>query len=246
MEKYITWGLVWDPFKGYPEQFIELKVVHNMDIDTNSNENSNQVGDLTVLIGSDPFLPQPESPTVEPELDTVDENLNTPPLPSPSNTPEYQSEDFIKLLHLYLEAGVCLDTESKWILETPTSPLDENPTLTELKPVDPDIFASPPPRKRKRRNNSPATSNPPEKPSENILYCRPPTPIPTFVQPPPQESDSPVRPLLLVQPVHIPAGKGTKNPPSLLQLIVSPTPDLMHKLKTSRIPYVTSAKRPHE
>ena len=37
-----------------------------MDIDTISNGNSNQVGDLTVLIGSDPFLPQPESPTVEP------------------------------------------------------------------------------------------------------------------------------------------------------------------------------------
>ena len=39
-----------------------------MDIGTNSNGNSNQVenqvGDLTVLIGSDPFLPQPESPTV--------------------------------------------------------------------------------------------------------------------------------------------------------------------------------------
>ena len=52
-----------------------------MDIGTNSNGNSNQVGnqvgDLTVLIGSDPFLPQPESPTVEPEFDTVDENLNT-------------------------------------------------------------------------------------------------------------------------------------------------------------------------
>ena len=73
-----------------------------MDIDTNSNGNSNQVGDLTVLIGSDPFLPQPESPIVEPEFDTVDENLNTPPLPSRSNTPEYQLEDFIKLLHPYV------------------------------------------------------------------------------------------------------------------------------------------------
>ena len=217
-----------------------------MDIDTNSNGNSNQVEDLIVLIGSDPFLPQPESPTVEPEFDTVDENLNTPPLPSPANTPEYQSEDFIKPLHPYLEAGVCLDTESKQILETPASPLDESPTLTELKPVDPEIFASLPPRKRKRRNNSPATSNPPEKPFKNILYHRPPTPISTFVQPPPQENDSPVRPLLLVQPVHIPAGKGAKSPPSLLQLIVSPTLDLLHKLKTSRIPYVTSVKRPHK
>ena len=209
-----------------------------MDIGTNSNGNSiqvrNQVGDLTVLIGSDPFLPQPESPTVEPEFDAVDENLNTPPLPSPSVTPEYETENLAKSLHPYLKASICLDTESKQILETPTSPLDENPPLTELKPVDPEIFASPPPRKRKRRSNSPATSNPPEKPTTNILYHRPPTPIPMFVQPPPQEDDSPVRPLLLVQLVHIPAGKGAKSPPSLLQLIVSPTPDLLYKLKTSR------------
>ena len=217
-----------------------------MDIDTNSNGNSNQVGDLTVLIGSDPFLPQPESPTVEPELDTVDENLNTPPLPSPTVSLEYQSEDLTKPLHPYLEAGICLDIESKWILKTPTSPLDENPPLTELKPVNPDIFASPPLRKRRRKNNSPTTLSPPDQPTENILYQRPPTPIPTFVQPPPLISDAPVRPLLLVQPVHIPTGKGMTNPPSLLQLIVSPTPDLLHKLKTSRIPYATSAKRPHE
>ena len=246
MVKYITWGLIWDPFKGYPEQFIELKAVHNMDIDTNSNGNSNQVGDLTVLIGSDPFLPQPESPTVEPELDTVDENLNTPPLPSPSVTLEYEPEDFTNPPHPYLEAGICLDTESKQILETPSSPLDENPPLTELKPVDPDIFVSPPPRKRRRKNNSPTTLSPPEQPTENILYCRPPTLILTFVQPPPQKNDTSVRPLLLVQPVHIPVGKGATNPLSLLQLIVSPTPDLLHKLKTSRIPYVTSTKRLHE
>ena len=129
-----------------------------MDIGTNSNGNSiqvgNQVGDLTVLIGSDPFLPQAESPAVEPEFDTVDENLNTPPLPSPSVTPQYETEDLTKPLHPYLEAGICLDTESKWILETPTSPLDESPPLTELKPADPEIFASPPPRKRKKEKQS--------------------------------------------------------------------------------------------
>ena len=132
-----------------------------MDIGTNSIGNTtqvrNQVGDLTVLIGSDPFFPQPDLPTVEPEFDTVDENLNTPPLPSPSVTPEYEVENLAKPLHPYLEAGICLDTESRWILETPTSPLDENPPLTELKPVDPEIFAPSPPRKRKRRNNSPIT-----------------------------------------------------------------------------------------
>ena len=216
-----------------------------MDIDTNSNGNSNQVGNLTVLIGSDPFLPQPDSPTVEPELDTVDENLNTPPLPSPSVTPEYQMENLTKPLHPYLEAGICLDTESKQILETPSSPLNENSPLTELSPVDPDIFTSPPPRKRRRKNNSPTTLSPPEQPTKNILYHRPPTPILTFVPPPPQKSNAPARPLLLVQPVHIPAGEGSTNP-SLLQLIVSPTQDLLHNFKTSKIPYVTSGKRLHK
>ena len=160
-----------------------------MDIDTNSNGNSNQagnqVGNLTVLIGSDPFLPQPDLPTVEPELDTVDENLNTPPLPSPSVTPEYQTENLTKPLHPYLEADICLDAESKQILETPSSPLDKNPPLTDLSPIDPDIFASPPLRKRRRKNNSPTTLSPPEQPTENILYHRAPTPIPTFVPPPP-------------------------------------------------------------
>ena len=217
-----------------------------MDIDTNSNGNSNQVGNLTVFIGSDPFLPQPDSPTVEPELDSVDENLNTPPLPSPSVTLEYQTENLTKPLHLYLETDICLDTESKWILETPSLPLDKDPPLTDLGPIDPDIFSSPPLRKRKRKVNPPTALSPLEQPTKNILYHRPPTPILTFVPPPPQKSNTSVRPLLLVQPIHIPAGKSLTNPPSLLQLIVSPTPDLLHKLSTSRIPYVTSRKRSHK
>ena len=217
-----------------------------MDIDTNSNGNSNRVGNLTVFIGSDPFLPQPDSPTVEPELDSVDENLNTPPLLSPSVTPEYQTENLTKPLHPYLEADICFDTESKWILETHSSPLDQDPPLTNLGPIDPDIFASPPPKKRKRKANPPTALSLLEQPTKNTLYHRPPTPIPTFVPPPPQKSNTPVRPLLLVQPVHIPAGKGSTNPLSLLQLIVSPTPDLLHKLSTSRIPYVTSGKRLHK
>ena len=62
-----------------------------MDIDLNSNGNSKQVGNLIVLIGSDPFLPQPDSPMVEPEFITVDENLNTPP--APSVTLEYSPEN---------------------------------------------------------------------------------------------------------------------------------------------------------
>ena len=85
-----------------------------MDIDSNLNGNSKQVGNLTVLIGFDQFLPQPGSPVVEPEVITVDENLNTPP--PPSVTVEYSQQSLTKPLNLYLEADICLNTESKQIL----------------------------------------------------------------------------------------------------------------------------------
>ena len=102
--------------------------------------------------------------------------------------------------------------------------------MTDLGPIDPDIFASPHPKKRKRKAVPPKTLIPPNGVNSNILYHRVPTPIPTFDPPPPQASDK----------------KILANPPSLLQLIVSPTPDLLHWLSTSRIPYVTSEKRSHK
>ena len=218
-----------------------------MDINLSSNGNLKQVGNITVLTRSDPFLPQPDSPTVEPEVISVDENLNTPP--SPSVTLEYSQENLTKPLHPYLEADICLDTESKQILQTPSSPLDKELPLTNLGSIDPDIFASPPPKKRKRKAAPPTTLIPPNRVNNNILYRRVPTPISTFVPPPPpQRSDSLVRPLLLIQPVHIQTSdkKVLANPPSFLQLIVSPTPDLLHWLSTSRIPYVTSERRSHK
>ena len=178
----------------------------------------------------------------------MNENLNT--LPLPSVTPEYSQENLTKPLHPYLEADICFDTESKQILQTPLSPLDKDPPLTDLGPVDPDTFVSQPPRKRKRQAVPPKTLIPSEGVNSNILCCRVPTQIPTFIPPPPpQRSDSPVRPLLLVQPVHIQASDKrvlANPPPSLLKLIVSPTPDLLHQLSTSRIPYVTSEKRSHK
>ena len=186
-EKYITWGLIQDPFKGYPEQKIKFKFVHNMDIGTNSDGKTiqvrNQTGDLTVLIGSDPFLPQPESPAVEPEFDIADEDLNTPPLPSPTATPVYETENSAKPLHPYLEAGICLDFESKQILKTPTSPFEKDPPLTELKPVDPETFASPPPRKRGRRSNSSATSTPLENPPQTFCTTDHPPPFQRLFNP---------------------------------------------------------------
>ena len=177
----------------------------------------------------------------------MDENLNTPP--PLSVILKYSQETLTKPLHLYLEADICLDTESKQILQTPSSPLDKDTLLTDLGPIHPDIFASPPPKNRKRKATAPMTLIPPNRANSNILYHRVPSPIPTFVPlPPPQRSDSLVRPLLLVQPVHIQASdkKVLANPPSLLQLIVSPTPDLLYGLSTSRIPYVTFEKKSHK
>ena len=86
-----------------------------MDIDLNSNGNSKQVGYLTVLIGSDPFLPQPDSPTVELDVAAVDENSRTPL--APSVTLEYSPENLTKPPYPYLETDICLDTESKQILQ---------------------------------------------------------------------------------------------------------------------------------
>ena len=76
--------------------------------------------------------------------------ISIPQLP-PSVTLEYLQENLTKPLHPYLDAHICLDTESKQILQTPSSPLDKDPPLTDLGPIGPDIFASPPPKKRKRQ-----------------------------------------------------------------------------------------------
>ena len=79
---------------------------------------------------------------MEPDIIAVDENLHTPP--PPSATPEYSPENLTNPPpHPYLEADICLDTEFKQILQTPSSPLDKDPPLTDLGPIDPDIFASP-------------------------------------------------------------------------------------------------------
>ena len=75
--------------------------------------------------------------------------MNTPP--PPSVIPEYSPENLTKTPHPYLEANISLDTESQQILQTPSSPLDKDPSLTDLGPIDPDIFASFPQRGEKGR-----------------------------------------------------------------------------------------------
>ena len=50
-----------------------------------------------------------------------------------------------------------------------------------------------------------------------------------------------VHPILLVQPVTLPVGPGLTiwHPPSLLQIILHPTPDLVRRLTTSQMPYMS-------
>ena len=169
----------------------------------------------------------------------------------PANTLSYSrvlTRKFHQTPHPYLEADICLDTESKQILQTPSSPLDKDPPLTDLGPMGPYIFASPPLKRRKRKATLPTTLTPPNGTNSNVLYCRVPTPIATFIPPPPpQRNNSLAQPFLLVQPVPIQASdkKFLTNLPSLLRLIVSPTPELLHWLSTSRILHVTSEKRSH-
>ena len=158
-----------------------------MDIDLNSNRNSIQVGNSTVLIGYDPFLPQPDSPTVTLSLWMK--------ICIPHDHPQLLQSTHQKISpnppHPYLEADICLDTESKQILQTLLSPLDKDLPLTDLGPIDPDIFASPPPKRRKRKVTPPMTLTPPNRTNNNILHCRVATLIPTFIPPtPPQRNDS--------------------------------------------------------
>ena len=51
-----------------------------------------------------------------------------------------------------------------------------------------------------------------------------------------------VHPILLVRPVTLPVGTEPTiwKPPPLLQIVSHPTPDLVKRLTTSRVPYVSS------
>ena len=85
------------------------------------------------------------------------------------------------------------------------------------------------PRKRSKTNTVAALL-------DNTSAKRQDTPITT------DNTQSRVHPILLVRPVRLPVGTDpvTWNPPSLLQIVPRPTPELVRKLTTSRIPYVNS------
>ena len=188
-----------------------------MDIELNSNGSSKQVGNLTVL--------------------TTTLNYSGVPTRKP-----HQTLPSILRSRYLLGYWVQTDTANPLISLGQRPPTDWSGSCRSRH-----IFI-PSTKEEKKERNPPTTLTPPDGTNRNILYHRVPTPIPTFIPPPPlQRSHPPVRPLLPVQPIHIHTSdkKVLANTPQLLQLIVSPTPDLLNRLKSSKIPYVTSEKRSH-
>ena len=178
-----------------------------------------------------PILPSPER-----QEEFLEEGLKTPP-PTPIPSP-----------HAFLK-------EDRWLFSPPpvltpeNTNLDKSETKTDTTPHDTDKDQSSKtltkkvvrpsslilpseeksPRKRSRTNTIAALLG-------NTSVKRQDTPITK------DNTHSGAHPILLVRPVRLPVGTDpvTLSPPSLLQIVPRPTPELVRKLTNSRIPYVNS------
>ena len=194
------------------------------------NENNRTV----FLRESDPFMPILPSPERQEEF--LEEGLKTPP-----STPIHSPHAFLK--------------EDRWLFSPPpvltpeNTNLDNSETRTDTTLHDTDknqnskVF-----KKRVVRPSSlilPSEGKPSRKRSRpNTVAAlldytstkRPDTLIMT------DSTHSGVHPVLLVRPVRLPVGidPTTWNPPSLLQIVSHPMPELVRKLTNSCIPYVNS------
>ena len=194
------------------------------------NENNRTV----FLRESDPFMPILPSPERQEEF--LEEGLKKSP-----STPIHSPHAFLK--------------EDRWLFSPPpvlmpeNTNLDKSETKTDTTPRDTDkdqnsktlmkrvvrpsslILPSEgkSPRKRGRINSVAALL-------DNTSVKRQDTPITT------DNMHSGAHPILLVRPVRLPVGTDPVawNPPSMLQIVPLPTPELVRKLADSRIPYVNS------
>ena len=183
---------------------------------------------------SDPYMPILPSPERQEEF--LEERLKTPP-----STPIHSPHAFLK--------------EDRWLFSPPpvltpeNTNLDKSETRTDTTPHDTDKDQnSKTLKKRVVRPSSlilPSEGKSPRKRSRTNTVAalldytsakRPDTPIMT------DNTHSGAHPILLVRPVRLPVGTDptTWNPPSLLQIVPCPTPELVRKLTNSRIPYVNS------
>ena len=188
----------------------------------------------TILLKeSDPFLPISPSPEILEEL--LEDRLKTP-LKTPINSP-----------HAFLK-------EDRWLFSPPPvltsehAKLDNSETRLNLTPHDTDKERrSTTSKKRAARPTSLVLSseeNPPRKRAKPTTTS---TPLNLNLQGTSEPSTSieiknlSVPSFLLVRPVPLPAGTDPAiwNPPPLLQVMSHPTSDLVRKLTTSHISYVS-------
>ena len=194
------------------------------------NENNRTV----FLRESDPFMPILPSPERQEEF--LEEGLKTPP-----STPIHSLHAFLKEDRWLFSPPPVLTLENtdldKFETRTDTTPRDtdkdQNSKTFKKRVVRPSSLSLPSEGKSPRKRNRPNTV------AALLDYTsakRPDTPITT------DNTHSGAHPILLVRPVRLPVGTdpATWNPPSLLQIVSRPRPELMGKLANSRIPYVNS------
>ena len=194
------------------------------------NENNRTV----LLRESDPFMPILPSPERQEEF--LEEGLKTPP-----SMPIHSPHAFLKEDRWLFSPPPVLTPENtnldKSETKTDTTPhdtdKDQNSKTLTTRVVRPSSLILPSegklPRKRSRTNTVAALLG-------NTSVKRQDTPITT------DNTCSGAHPILLVRPVRLPVGADpvTWSPPSLLQIVPRPTPELVRKLTNSRIPYVNS------
>ena len=194
------------------------------------NENNRTV----FLRESDPFMQILPSPERQEEF--LEEGLKTPP-----STPIHSPHAFLKEDRWLFSSPPVLTPENTNLdkSETRTDTIlhdtdkDQNSKMLVKRVVRPSSLILPSegksPRKQNRTNSVAALL-------DYTSVKRSDTPITT------DSTHSGVHPILLVRPVRLPVGTDptTWNPPSLLQIVSHPMPELVRKLTNSRIPYVNS------
>ena len=194
------------------------------------NENNRTV----FLRESDHFMPILLSPERQEEF--LEEGLKTPP-----STPIHSPHAFLKEDRWIFSPPPVLTLENinldKFETRTDTTPhdtdKDQNSKTFKKRVVRSSSLILPSEGKSHRKRSRPNTV------AALLVYTsakRPDNPIAT------DNTHSGVHPILLVRPVRLPVGTdpATWNPPSLLQIVSHPTPELVRKLTNSRIPYVNS------
>ena len=200
-------------------------ILDNIDFDIENNR-------TVFLKESDPFLPVIPSPKIQEE--PLEERLRTPPA-----TPIHSPHAFLK--------------EERWLFSPPPvltsehAKLDNSKIGLNLTDTTDKRRKSPALRKRAARPKSLVLSseeNPPRKRAKPTTTS---TPLGLNLQGTSEPSTSieikhfGVPPFLLIRPVPLPVGTKPTiwNPPPLLQIVSHPTSDLVRKLTTSRMTYVS-------